>query len=68
MLYLFGQLALSDSLYYHENFDTDDYPAAVATSGITKPEASARPVAAAPRRHCEHHLRPADRTATNQPG
>ncbi len=67
MLYLFGQLALSDSLYYHEDFDREDHPAPVATSAITKPEVSARPVAAGPRLHCEHHLLPADRAATSQP-
>jgi len=66
MLYLFGQLALSDSLFYHEDFDKDDYPAAVATSGPPKPEAGARPVVVSQRRHREHHLAPADRTATNQ--
>ncbi|WP_223649164.1 hypothetical protein [Hymenobacter psoromatis] len=68
MLYLFGQLALSDSLYYHEDFDKDDYLAAVATSSLTKPEASAHPIAAGPLRHGKHHPLPADRAATKQPG
>ncbi|TFZ66700.1 hypothetical protein E4631_11870 [Hymenobacter sp. UV11] len=67
MLYLFGQLALSDSLHYHEDFDKDDYPAAVASSGPAKPEAGARPVAAGQRRHCEQYPSPADCAAINQP-
>jgi hypothetical protein len=66
MLYLFGQLALSDSLYYHEDADKDNYPAVVATKAPAKSEAGARPVAAGQRRHCEHYLAPADRAASSQ--
>jgi hypothetical protein len=41
MLYLFGRLALSDSLDYHENFQDDDFlPAAHHERGSgTEPEA-----------------------------
>ena len=47
MLYLFGQLALSDSLFYHEDFDADDYPAAVGRTCSSTPETGAHQVAAA---------------------
>ena len=66
MLYLFGQLALSDSLCYLEDFDKDDYPVAVATSGLTKPEAGIRPMPAGQRRPCEYRPLSTD-CATNQP-
>ncbi len=43
MLYLFGRLALSDSLDYHENFQDDDFlPAARhERSGCPEPETRA---------------------------
>lgn len=46
MLYLFGQLALSDSLDYHENFDIFDCSASVAATSSEKPAGTARPLAA----------------------
>ena len=47
MLYLFGRLALSDSLTYHENFLDDDYAPSIARAqhrADTDPDARAAAV------------------------
>lgn len=51
MLYLFGRLALSDSLDYHENFQDDDFlPAARHERGSgTEPEVRAAALDRQPR-------------------
>lgn len=57
MLYLFGRLALSDSLAYHENFLDDDYfPATAQSQQLEVPGHEARAAAVSRRlrrgRHC----------------
>ena len=64
MLYLFGRLALSDSLSYHENFLDDDYaPNRIRDRGLEGPEPDARAAAISRRlrrgRHCPQPGRPA---------
>jgi hypothetical protein len=53
MLYLFGRLALSDSLDYSENFHEDDYRPAAPS------ERAGRPAPEAPASAPEHRLRAA---------
>ncbi|MGI4735919.1 MAG: hypothetical protein ACRYG7_12155 [Janthinobacterium lividum] len=65
MLYLFGQLALHDSLFYHEDFACDD-SAAGPTAGLAKAAPSAHPAEA--NRPRERSFQPADRpTPCQQP-
>ena len=45
MLYLFGRLALSDSLDYHENFLDDDFPTAPRSERSAGPEPRTRTTA-----------------------
>jgi hypothetical protein len=43
MLYLFGQLALSDSLFYDADYQVADYqPAAAPTQCVASPQPAAR--------------------------
>ncbi len=45
MLYLFGRLALSDSLDYHENFQDDDFLPTTCHERSGRPEPEARATA-----------------------
>ena len=65
MLYLFGRLALSDSLDYHENFQDDDFRPATQGERISAPEPDARAAAADCRLRRSTHLPQADRTSTS---
>jgi len=63
MLYLFGQLALHDSLFYHEDSACDDSLAGPA-AGAAKAAPAAQPAEAGRLR--ERCLQPADRPAPTQ--
>jgi hypothetical protein len=63
MLYLFGRLALSDSLDYHENYQDDEARPATQRDRTSTPEADVR-AAAECRLRRSHHLPQADRTGT----
>jgi hypothetical protein len=62
MLYLFGRLALSDSLDYHEDFQDDDFRPAPQGERPSRPEADER-AAADCRLRRSHHLPQADRAS-----
>ena len=64
MLYLFGRLALSDSLDYHEDFHDDDFRAAAPDERPNGPEANARAVAPDRRLRRSHHAPQADPAGT----
>jgi hypothetical protein len=64
MLYLFGRLALSDSLDYHENFQDDDIRPAAQGERPSAPEPNV-PAAADCRMRRNAHLAQADRAGTN---
>lgn len=64
MLYLFGRLALSDSLDYHENFQDDDIRPAAPRERTSAPEPEARAAAVDRRLHRAAPLPPADRVCT----
>ena len=69
MLYLFGRLALSDSLTYHENFLDDDYAPSMARDqhhATTEPEARAAAVSRRLRRG--RHLPQPGRTSASRMG
>ena len=67
MLYLFGRLALSDSLDYHENFQDDDIRPAAPREPASAPEPEAR-AAVGRRLHRGAHLPPAGRACPGCPG
>jgi len=62
MLYLFGRLALSDSLDYHEDFQDDDFRPAAQGEHPSGTEAAGR-AAAECRLRRSQHLPPADRAS-----
>ncbi|GEM_PF-1782698 len=64
MLYLFGRLALSDSLDYYEDFQDDDVRPAAQRDRVTAPEPEARAAAERQLRRSAH-LPPADRASTS---
>jgi len=63
MLYLFGRLALSDSLDYHENISDDDYRPAAPRERPSAPEPAGRAAADA-RLPRSPRPSPADRVST----
>ncbi|QKG56799.1 hypothetical protein GKZ68_09300 [Hymenobacter sp. BRD128] len=67
MLYLFGRLALSDSLDYHENFQDDDFRPGILPERPISPEPDARATADCRLRRSTH-LPPADRAGAGCPG
>ncbi len=69
MLYLFGQLALSDSLFYHEDFAGDDCPAYLrGANTLVATGANARTVATGRRLRRGRHLSQAGRTTASPRG
>jgi hypothetical protein len=64
MLYLFGRLALSDSLDYHENFQNDDVQPAAQGERTSAPEPDAQTTADRRLRRSAH-LAQADRAGTS---
>jgi uncharacterized membrane protein len=57
MLYLFGRLALSDALSYHESYADDDYPKrVVAAAHLDEPELDARAATISRRLRRSRHL------------
>lgn len=70
MLYLFGRLALSDSLSYHENFLDDDYaPAGGARDQRPAgPEPGARAAAVSRRLRRDRHFPQPGRVAASRVG
>ena len=63
MLYLFGRLALSDSLDYHENISDDDFRPATPRERSSAPEPAGRAAAVDARLPRNPHLSPADRAS-----
>ncbi|GAA4504966.1 hypothetical protein GCM10023172_32160 [Hymenobacter ginsengisoli] len=66
MLYLFGRLALSDSLDYHENYHDDDFRPATHNERSSPPEPDARTAADRQLRRASH-LSQADRASAGCP-
>ena len=69
MLYLFGRLALSDSLAYHENFLDDDYAPGVARAQhLEEPGPAARAAAVSRRLRRDRHLPQPSRASASRLG